>query len=313
LVHTESNSGLQNGSCGANSRVDHEEPKGVNVALFKQAGAKLYRGRPDLQAAFPDADSRQYWAWCHSHGILENPELSQLAPPLPPDELRCLVGAGADAKDFLTSGATLFLAVDELGELQKSRRILDFGCGCGRLLRFLSRYAQQADMVGVDIEPRHIQWTSCNLDFASFTVTQKLPPLLLPDGRFDTVIALSVSSHLPESPHKSWREELARVIASDGHIIITTLGQTAIDAALSSAANFAILQITDKDFSAARKEFREKGFSFVIQPTHSLADYGIAFSSTEWIQHCWNRHFETIAHIPGWLGGWQDGYLLRRR
>jgi SAM-dependent methyltransferase len=295
----------------------------VNVDLFKQAGAKLRRVRPDLQSAFPDPDSREYWAWCHSRGIVESQDLSELAPPLPPEELRCLVGAGADVNDFLSSGATLFLAVDKLAELKKSRAILDFGCGCGRLLRFLSQYTRQADMVGVDIEPRQIQWASCNLDFASFAVAQKLPPLSFPGRRFDTVVALSVFSHLPESRHKSWMEEFARIVAPGGHVIVTTLGQGSIEAALGGTADFAILQITDEEFSVARREFLEEGFSFVVQPTHPLADYGIAFSSKDWIQHCWGRHFSVIAHIPGWLGGskgqvgpfwlWQDGYLLRRR
>jgi SAM-dependent methyltransferase len=295
----------------------------MNVALFRQASARLHRIRPDLRVAFPDPDSREYWAWCHSNGILEDAELSQLAPPLPPEELRSLVGAGASANDFLMSGAELFLAVDKLADLKKSRAILDFGCGCGRLLRFLSRYAQQADMVGLDIDPRHIQWTSCNLDFASFTVAQKLPPLLFPGRRSDTVVAVSIFSHLPEFRHRSWVEEFARIVAPGGHVLITTLGQTSLDAALRSAADFAILQITDEEFSAARSEFTEKGFGFVVQPTHPLADYGIAFSSREWIRKCWGRYFEIVVYLPGWLGGsrgqqgpfwlWQDGYLLRRR
>jgi SAM-dependent methyltransferase len=285
----------------------------VNVALFKQIGLQLHRKRPDLLAAFADSDSPEYWAWCHTHGLAENPELFQVGPPLPPQELRALVGAGADPNDFLASGSTLFLAIEKLVDLRQSKAILDFGCGCGRLLRFLSRYAQEADMVGVDIEPRHIQWCSCNLDFATFTVNQKLPPLMFPAGRFDTVISLSVFSHLPESHHRAWKEELARVIAPGGNIIVTTLGPPAIEAALKTKASFAILQITDEDFSAARREFTENGFSFVIQPTHSLPDYGIAFSSKEWIQRSWGQYFETIDYIPGWLGGWQDGYLLRRR
>ena len=185
----------------------------LNIIAFQSAGKALYKERKDLQAAFASPDSLEYWAWCNSHGFFENTELARLAPPLPPEDLRAQIGAGTDPHGFLTSGEAIFLAISKLVNLGESRAILDFGCGCGRLLRFLSLYSGQADMVGVDVEPRHVQWACSNLKSASFAVNEKLPPLPFPSARFDTVISLSVFSHLPEPAHKAWMEELARVLA----------------------------------------------------------------------------------------------------
>ncbi len=285
----------------------------MNVGLFQNLARKLHAQRPDLQVAFPDPQSSEYWAWSQSQGIEEDTELAQFAAPLPPEDLRALTGAGYNAHDFLTSGATIFLAVSAITDLNASRSLLDFGCGCGRLLRFLSRYAGRVDLVGVDVEPRHIQWDSCNLTFASFAVNDKLPPLPFAAGRFDTIVCLSVFSHLREATHRAWTEELARVLAPEGRIIITTLGTTAIEACLADQSFFGILQISHEAFSRARSEFSDQGFSFVLQSEHSLDDYGIALASPSWIQECWCRQFELLTHVPGWLGGWQDGYVLRRR
>jgi SAM-dependent methyltransferase len=285
----------------------------MNVSLFQDSARRLYARRSDLQIAFPDPESLEYWVWCNSHGVIEDPELARFAPPLPPEDLRALIGAGSNAGDFLTSGASIFLSLSAIAKLNESKFFLDFGCGCGRLLRFLSRYTGLVDLVGVDVEPRHLQWNSCNLTFASFALTDKLPPLPFPAGRFDTVVCLSVFSHLREATHRAWTEEFARVIAPGGRIIVTTLGTTAIESSLADQSCFGILQISPEDFARARSEFSEKGFSFVLQSEHSLAEYGIALASEKWIQECWGPYFEVLNHVPGCFGGWQDGYVLRRR
>jgi 2-polyprenyl-3-methyl-5-hydroxy-6-metoxy-1,4-benzoquinol methylase len=263
--------------------------------------------------AFPDAESIEYWAWCQSHGIREDAELAWFAPPVPPEDLRVLIGAGVSSHQFLTSGAELFLSVSRILKLNESRALLDFGCGCGRLLRFLSLYSGQVDLVGVDAEPRHLRWDSCHLTFASFALNYRLPPLLFRAGRFDTIICLSVLSHLRAATHRAWMEEFARILPPHGRIIITTLGLAAIQASLETRSSRSILEISRKKFSHAQAEFLDKGFSFVAQPTQGLDDYGIALTSETWIRECWGRHFEVLASLPGWLGGWQDGFLLQRR
>jgi len=188
----------------------------MNLSLFRQAAARLYESRPDLRAAFPGADSPEYWAWCNSHGFYEDPDLGPLAPPLPPENLRCLVGAGPSESDFLNTGANIFLGIARLAGLERSNSILDFGCGCGRITRFLSFYVPGAPIAGVDVEPRHIPWVSCNLSFGAFTLIDGAPPLPFRPRRFDTIFCISVFSHLPYSAQLSWMTELSRALAPEG-------------------------------------------------------------------------------------------------
>jgi cyclopropane fatty-acyl-phospholipid synthase-like methyltransferase len=203
--------------------------------------------------------------------------------------------------------------VAELGNVETAMSLLDFGCGCGRLLRFLAFYSHRVELVGVDVEPKHIAWCSCNLNTALVTRTEKVPPLPFLANRFDRIVSLSVFSHLPEDAHLKWRDELARVLAPGGRLIMTTLGQAAIDAAQRSRASFDILQISESRFETAIVEVARRGFSFVLQADHPLSDYGIALVSESWVREFWGVHFTLEKYIPGWAGGWQDGYLLERR
>jgi SAM-dependent methyltransferase len=285
----------------------------MNISLFHDSARRLYAQRKDLQTAFPNPESVEYWAWCHSHGVAEDSAVAEFAPPLPPEELRALVGSGSSAHDFLIAGASSFLSVCAIANLNESRSLLDFGCGCGRLLRFFPFFSGRLDLVGVDVEPRHIQWDSRHLTFASFSLNDRLPPLPFPANRFDTIVCLSVFSHLPEATHRAWMGEFARLLAPRGRIIVTVLGSTAVQATLRDRSCLAALDISWTDFSVIRSEFSQRGFSFVGQLAHSLEDYGIALASEAWMRECWGPDFEVLTYRQGWFDGWQDGYVLRRR
>ena len=42
--------------------------------------------------------------------------------------------------------------------IQKGNRILDLGCGIGRMIRWLASFAEECEIWGVDIEARLIVW-----------------------------------------------------------------------------------------------------------------------------------------------------------
>jgi SAM-dependent methyltransferase len=100
--------------------------------------------------------------------------------------------------------------------------ILDFGCGCGRVIRHWAGLA--ARVHGVDFNPRPVAWCRRHLPFASFKVNHLRPPLDYEDGQFH-LYALSVFTHLPEELQKPWLRELCRVTAVGGHIILSVHGE----------------------------------------------------------------------------------------
>jgi SAM-dependent methyltransferase len=158
---------------------------------------------------------------------------SPVAPdgrPFPPPELHVLVSGNKDLDDaaFWSIGKscsdliTRILREHQI-DLEECRAILDFGCGCGRIIRHFHEL-KRAEVYGTDYNPRLIDWCRRNLPFARFEVNRLYPPLIYRDAAFDFVYAFSVFTHLPEDLQVAWLAELSRVLAPGGHVLMTTQG-----------------------------------------------------------------------------------------
>jgi SAM-dependent methyltransferase len=153
--------------------------------------------------------------------------------PLPPRRLMTLVAGTADIGWFLEYGETTTNAIRsmlrrnsvEIGSLDA---VLDFGCGCGRMIRHW-RDLERTEVHGTDYNPELIGWCRGHLPFASFQTNDLAPPLKYPDDAFDLVYAFSVFTHLPEDLQHRWIAELHRVIRPGGYLLITTHGESYLD------------------------------------------------------------------------------------
>lgn len=106
--------------------------------------------------------------------------------------------------------------------------ILDFGCGCGRVIRYWSDLKGPA-IYGSDYNPVLIDWCRKNFLFARFEKNEITPSLPFGDKKFDFIYALSIFTHLPEHLQYPWMRELWRVLMSGGYLIITTCGEHYFD------------------------------------------------------------------------------------
>jgi SAM-dependent methyltransferase len=131
--------------------------------------------------------------------------------PLPPAHLRLMVAGVPQADWFLAGGRAAAHSIrDAVPEpLESMDAILDFGCGCGRVVRWWQDLP--AEIHGSDFNPTLIAWCRENLPFGKFGVNDQEPPLLQPDDSFDLVYAMSVLTHLPVETQQRWLGELARV------------------------------------------------------------------------------------------------------
>ena len=66
--------------------------------------------------------------------------------------------------------------VDGGFDLAKAGALLDFGCGCARVLRFMARCADNVTLHGADIDAAAIDWCRRHLDYARFHVLPIAPP-----------------------------------------------------------------------------------------------------------------------------------------
>ncbi len=144
--------------------------------------------------------------------------------PIPPRYLITQVAGISDWRWFLESGeraAKGFAAyAAEAGtSFSSARRILDFGCGCGRIMRHLPKLTA-AELHGVDYNPRLVKWCTRRLQ-GQFRVNRLHPPLPYPDGHFDIVYLMSVFTHLRIPTQREWLAELKRVTSPGGLVLLT--------------------------------------------------------------------------------------------
>jgi len=105
-------------------------------------------------------------------------------------------------------------------EISAFESILDFGGGCGRVIRHFPALTN-ARLQGCDYNPYLIGWAQKNLPIAKFKVNPIAPPMDYEDREFDFVYAISVFNHFVEELQIPWGRELARVVRSGGYVYLT--------------------------------------------------------------------------------------------
>jgi SAM-dependent methyltransferase len=149
--------------------------------------------------------------------------------PLPPARLRAQVGPlHADPDFFLASGRHNVELVRELlreqgSSFEQLEASLDWGCGCGRVLRHWANIP--TGVHGCDIDPKMVAWCEEHLPFAHVKVNALVPPLPYDDDSFDLVYAFSVMTHLPEDLQHAWVGDVKRVLKPGGFFLFSTLGE----------------------------------------------------------------------------------------
>lgn len=104
-------------------------------------------------------------------------------------------------------------------------RLLDWGCGPGRITRHFPELLPGSVIRGADYNEQYVKWCNDNLKMGNAFIKSDLSPgLNFGNNYFDVVIALSVFTHLSSEMHFSWIEELQRIINKGGILIITTQG-----------------------------------------------------------------------------------------
>jgi|WetSurMetagenome_2_1015567.scaffolds.fasta_scaffold203318_1 tRNA (uracil-5-)-methyltransferase TRM9 len=100
-------------------------------------------------------------------------------------------------------------------------KILDYGCGNGRLLEILNE--KKINYAGVDISGKLIKlakqkYQDKDIKFIKITSSRSLT---FPDNYFNVVVSIAVFHHFPENYAKKMAEELHRTLKPGGKIIIT--------------------------------------------------------------------------------------------
>lgn len=110
--------------------------------------------------------------------------------------------------------------------MQQPIRILDWGCGPGRVIRHLpDLLGKQHAYFGSDYNEKYVEWCKKNISNISFITNELEPPLKFESNSFDVVYSLSILTHLSEKSHYSWANEIFRILKPGGIFIVSTQGE----------------------------------------------------------------------------------------
>jgi cyclopropane fatty-acyl-phospholipid synthase-like methyltransferase len=149
---------------------------------------------------------------------------------LPPAKLRFRVAENIDVSLFYRVGAeasgNIQAVLEQLGHtVSEFRNILDFGCGCGRILMWLMECFPDVHWFGTDVDAEAIEWCRQKLPNAKFNVNGPLPPAPYPNESFDLIYGISVFTHLNDSYQRAWIPELHRMLRPGGLLLMTFFGE----------------------------------------------------------------------------------------
>ncbi len=226
--------------------------------------------------------------------------------PDPGTELILRVAGGPDRGAFFWSGQRSVQELERtLGILGRSLRsfdsILDFGCGCGRMLLWMEDVGRATALHGTDIDAEAIEWCAAHIPYARFGVNAEDPPLSYAPGTFDLVVNHSVFTHIDERRQDAWLTELQRVTRPGALLVLSTHGEGALP---------------DGGWEL-RDRLEQDGIAYV--------DTGnpIVSALPDWYQNTWHAPWYVLEHWSRWFDirgfvprgdlDFQDQWLLERR
>jgi len=201
--------------------------------------------------------------------------------------------------------------------LRLESRLLDFGCGWGRYLRLFWKDVNEENLFGCDVNQSIVDL--CHTLNVPGQVDQIYPrgKLPYPNGYFDTVIAYSVFTHLPEDVHLHWMREIARVARPGCIFVMTVESRRFID----FIAN--VPETTPQEWHKMLAIHKPRVQEFyraydsgelVFMPTNKGVEetYGDAVVPLSFIERRWSPHFEVIMYVDKPRKFWQAVLVLRR-
>lgn len=226
--------------------------------------------------------------------LAENPHMSrgEVLTHIPPANLR---GGGLGTTTYGEWCYTIGLFQTLIFQNLPSRpvRMLDVGCGVGRLYLAAKPYLTASDeYIGIDITERSIaicreKFAQSNVSFmhtlgsnryyASNATEGDPRSWVLESGSFNLVTALSVWTHLREEDWKYYLAEVARVLAPGGKAIITF---------------FVLDELYKPELKSSKKSL------FYPQPENKWIFDRQAYESKDWKYPSWAEVPEVAVGVP---------------
>jgi SAM-dependent methyltransferase len=202
------------------------------------------------------------------------PKLSKLLPAMAPSLLQQQWN-GSDGETLLIQTTAFVRSVawhyaELTGKQLGDARILDFGCGWGRVIRMMYYFAAPDQIYGCDANSEAIRICREARIPGNFEFSDYIPSRVPFMGPFDLIYASSLFMHLSKRVTASMLSCLRNYIANDGLLVVTIR-----PVEFWEALNLDVEEV--KNLSALH---RNDGFAFLPHNREQAIDGEIAFGDT---------------------------------
>jgi SAM-dependent methyltransferase len=225
--------------------------------------------------------------------------------PSPPADYTIRVANTPNDHFFKVGGLKVFGdfmgAVSRHESMSTMKRMLDWGCGCGRVTVHFMAIKDGPEVFGCDIDPLAIDWCNTHLDRGAFAVLRTLPPAPYPDAHFDLIVSFSVFTHLARNVQHAWLQEMHRLLTPGGLFLATTSGEFAFSFVKRVVeVDFPESGIEDSFLDTALDGIAPKGY---YRATYQAKNYTIRE---------FGKYFHVLEYIERGGMNFQDLIVLRK-
>ena len=213
--------------------MNHQDHLHLLEEFFQSQDGRS-RSRSDFSALsdFSMGKSDEFWIWCLTTGRSQDPRLNGLLPaPVEPTVQERYTGQSGESTFRQALGFKEVCTAQMQkrgGSMTPRSRLLDFGCGWGRIsLTFLNRVRPE-NLFAVDVGDDAISTCLESGLPCDVRKIEPAPPLPFADGSFDVIVSYSVFSHLSKKYFLGWAREFRRILRSGGYAFLTTRPRDAI-------------------------------------------------------------------------------------
>ena len=226
---------------------------------------------------------------------IDDCEIDDAGVRIPPAWLIQAFTGASDTIDHIESGkrsADFYVDLYNqfCGDYINVDRVLDFGCGCGRVLSRMPS-SGSTRYFGVDLHEKALQWLREAMPEGTFSVGSAMPPVDIGVQDFDLIYAVSVLTHLPQEQEGAWLDEWHRLLKVGGHLIATFRAEDWVEQITIERQKMAIHNAWSEmdGFCYQKHRYWEGIFPEFYAGTYQTIDY---------VRSNWGKRFEILTIVP---------------